>query len=160
MMDKFIGFIKKNYKIILVAVVALVVVIVLAISASNSFYEPIDDNYFVSDDSKLILTLTKESASLETSEYEPDITHIVYYYSGDDIIDARVFYSYKSEEEAREADKNIKTDDKNWVTGRKLNGKYIIFNTNSDFRSGLTTSFVKQALGVDDEYVEDDDLEQ
>ena len=151
MMEKFISFIKKNQKIVIVAAVALVIVIIVAISASNSFYESIDDDYFVSDGSKLVLTLPKKSASFETSEYEPDITHVVYYYSGDDIISARVFYAYNSEEEAREADKNIKSDDKDWITGRKLNGKYIIFNTNSDFISGLTASFVKKAVGFDED---------
>jgi hypothetical protein len=161
MMEKFISFIKKNKKIVIVAAVALIIVIIVAISASNSFYESIDDDYFVSDGSKLVLTLPKKTASFETSEYEPDITHVVYYYSGDDITSARVFFAYNSEEEAREADKNIKSDDKDWMTGRKLNGKYIIFNTNSDFISGLTASFVKKAVGFDEDAdSEDTDSEE
>lgn len=159
-MEKFKQFIKKNRRIVIIAAVALFIVVLVAILASGSYYEPIDDDYFVSDDSKLVYTLSKKMSNFETSENEPELTYIVYYYAGDDIINARMFYSYDSEEEAGEANKNITMDDKDWATSRKLNGRYIIFNTTSDFWSGLTTSFVKKALGIDEDFNMDTNSEQ
>ncbi|MBR6505524.1 hypothetical protein IKT18_01620 [Candidatus Saccharibacteria bacterium] len=155
-MEKFKQFIKKNRRIVIIAAVALFIVVLVAILASGSYYEPIDDDYFVSDNNKMVLTLSKESSDFESREYESDVTYVVYYYNGDDITDVRIFYSYNNEDEAREANKNITMDGKAWATGRKLNGKYIIFNTNRKSWSGLSVDLLKEALGID----KDADLEQ
>lgn len=151
MMDKIKNFLKKNRKIILVGAVALVVVIIVAVLASGAVYEPIDDSYFVSDGGKLVMSLTKEKSNYEMSKYESDLTYVVYYYSGDKINNIRVFYEYKDEDEAREANEHIKMDDKDWAVGRKLNGRYIIFNVTSKRWENLSVDYMRGIIQSMDE---------
>ena len=91
-----------------------------------------------------MLSLSRESSNYETSEYKPDMTYIVYYYAGNKITNVRIFFDYGSEEQARKAYNVITMDDKDWASGRKLSGRYIIFSTKSEMWNGLDTDFVRQ----------------
>lgn len=137
--------IKKRWKMILGMGVMLIALIVVIVALSNRM-EPIDNDYFVSDDSKLVMSLNRAMANYETSDYEPEVTRIVYYLDGDKVSNVRVFFDYGSEAEAREANDNITMDGKNWATGRKLNGKYIIFDTKSEQKDGLTKEKVEENI--------------
>ena len=142
MMDKIKKFFGRNRKIVLVGVVALIVVVIAAVLASGTF-ESIDENYFVSDGGKLVMSLTKDQSNYEMSEYEPGLTHVVYYYGGNSINNMRIFYEYDNEEEAREANEHISMDDKDWATGRKLHGKYIIFEVPKKRWENLSLDYIR-----------------
>ena len=136
-----------KHKIIIIGVFVVIFVVILAIIlARTSFYEDISDDYFESDDTKLVLSLNKEMAAYENGEYEPDITRVVYYYNGDKVTGVRVFYDYDSEEEAKEANEFVVLSDKDWTTGKKLNGKYIIFEVERSQYNNLTTDMVRDNI--------------
>ncbi len=132
----------KQYRILtIVAVAAAIVVTGLAVVLSLP--QPISDDYFVSDDVKLVSTLDASQAAYQTGEYEPGTTYIVYYYSGDKITNARVYFKYGSDEEAREAYGHVSLDDKIWAYEKQLNGKYIVFSLMRDQYANLTTEYVR-----------------
>lgn len=132
----------KQYRILtIVAVVAAVIVTALAVILSLP--RPISDDYFVNDDTKLVLKLDASQAAYQTGEYEPGTTYVVYYYDGEKITNARIYFKYDSDAEAREANQHISLDDKVWAYEKQLNGKYIVFNLVRDQYANLTTEYVR-----------------
>ena len=141
----FDSFLKKN-RVWLggIAVVLLIVVVIVGIVLGNR-QEPITDGYFVSDETKLVQSMPASVAAFEENEeYSPSITHIVYYYGGgSEVTGMRVYFEYENEEQAVEANANISMEKKNWSTGRRLNGKYIVFGVKGEQYSGLTVAEVR-----------------
>lgn len=134
-----------NFKTIFgfVVVVLLIVVVVVLSIKNRTVY---NDDYFVSDDTKIVLSMDARTSGFEESAYIPPITHVVYYYSGDEITSIKVFYEYKNEDIAKKANDGIKMDDKGWATNKALNGKYIIFDMAKDQFEGLTTGFIRNSV--------------
>lgn len=132
-------------KIILGAIIlaTIAMIVLLIVLARQEHY---DDDYFVSDDSKLVVAMDKSIAAFEDSEYEPDITYILYYYSGDNITGMKVFYAYDSEDEAREADANVILKGKEWATSKNLSGKYLVFGVSDDQYEGLTITDIRKVI--------------
>ncbi|MBR5046265.1 hypothetical protein IKX73_01390 [Candidatus Saccharibacteria bacterium] len=125
-----------------IAIVAAVVVLVVMLNRKESY----DDDYFVSDDAKLVVAIDKELAAYDDSDYEPDVTYILYYYTGDDVTGMKVFFRYDTEEEAKEADENITMDGKFWATDKYLNGRYVIFNVDKEQYEGLVVSDIRKLI--------------
>lgn len=133
----------KTFYNVLIFVALVAVVVVLIVMNNNNNKIEITDDYFVSDDSKYVSTMDKEITNYENSEYEPPISHMVYYISGDMVSDIKLFYEYDDEDDAKEAYDNISMDDKKWATGKTLNGKYIIFQFVKDEYKGMTAEEAK-----------------
>ena len=106
----------------------------------------VNSSYFKSDGIKLVLSMNKDIASFDDSDYEADITHVVYYYTGNTINNVRVFFAYDTRDEARIAYDNISMDGKDWALKKMLQGKYVIFELDSDQYSVLTTEKVKDNI--------------
>jgi len=106
--------------------------------------EPIPDDYFVTDDKKIVLSLDKEIASFENGEFEPEFTRIVYYRDGDKISNVKVYYEYETEEEAREAYDKISIEE--FATAKRLNGRYIVLQARGDTFEGLTVDEVQRQV--------------
>lgn len=131
---------------VIVGVVILIMVCIVAVFASADNLDTIDDSYFVSDDRKIVLTMGAEISSLEEGEYEPSIIHVVYYCSGDKIVDAKVFFEYDEVAEAQEAFDNIDVDDKTWAVNKKLSRDYVIFEADKSQYEGLMAKQIRNMV--------------
>lgn len=135
---------RKRIILSVAAVAVAIVAIVVGVIVSQEVN--LDENYFKSDDTKLVMSLNKATAAFEEGEYEPEVTHLVYYYNGDSITGARVYFEYADEEDAKEANNNINMKNKDWTNVKKQNGKYIIFEVLKSKYDGLTTEMVRQNI--------------
>jgi len=140
---------KKNLTLIIAAVVAIVILVVVTVILANfksDIPEEINDDYFVSDGNKIVLSLDDEMASFINGEFEPSITHIVYYCNGNKIYNKKYFFVYSDEGEANVAYEEIGDNYKEWASSKELNGKYIIFQDNSESYERLSTERVKDDI--------------
>ncbi len=124
------------------AVVALIILLIVLVARPTEY----NDDYFVSDDAKLVVAVEKEIAAYDDSEYEPDVTYVLYYYSGNDVTSMKVFFRYDDEEAAKEANDNITMDGKDWATNKLQNGKYVVFDVAKDSYDGLTVSYIRKLI--------------
>ena len=139
---------KSNKKLIVgicVAIVAVIIIVVTIIFLNLN--RPLDDSFFVSDGSKLVLTLSSDDVDMEDPEYNPVKTHIVYFYSGETITNLKAYYEYENQEAATAAADYIK---EHYIEDEyakiEVSGKYAIFTTNQENFQDLTTSEVKEQI--------------
>ena len=126
-----------------VVVVAIVLVIVFAVRGVGG---GLNDSYFVSDDTKYVLTVESDDISEENSEeYIPVKTHMVYTYSGDEITGLKIYQEYADAETAKAAFDEMKNAGEG--TGdAELNGKYVVMTASSEDYEGMTASDVKNQI--------------
>lgn len=130
----------------IIGIVVLAVTIMVAVGVTIGSPEQYNDDYFVTDGTKLVLSMDKEVASYEEGEYEPEYTHLVYYYLGNSIKSVRIFYEYDYAALAEEANQHIALTDKEWAISKKQSGKYIVFELAPTEFEGLTTNNVKEDI--------------
>ena len=130
----------------IVGIVVLAVVVMVGLGVTMGSMERIDDSYFVSDGTKLVLSMDREVASYEEGDFEPELTHLVYYYRGNTVNDVKIFYQYENKEMAAEADRRLSLDERDWAVKKKLNGKYLIFDLASSQYDKMTTNEVKESI--------------
>ena len=136
----------RNPIILICAAVAVVVLIavVVVLSLSN---KKIDDNYFVDDNTKYVLTLDSDQIlGLDSGEYAPEKTHTVFYYSNNEVTSLKLFYAYENEDTAKKAYEYIKGANEGGFTEIKLEGKYIAITTDEALYKGMTVDDVKQQI--------------
>lgn len=121
------------------ALVALMIVVMAILQFNQN--EKFDSSYFHDADGKIVLTMNKEMSALDDSEWESDVSHVVYYYEGNKIVGARVFCEYATEAEAEEAYKHL--DLGAYATGKKINGKFIVFDVNKSQYENMTVEDLK-----------------
>lgn len=131
----------KTWILVCFAIIALIIVTVVILNFMLN--EKIDSCYFHDGNSKIVSTMDKDSAALEDSIYEPNITHVVYYHDGTNITGAKAFYEYKDEEEAKEAYPHLGLGD--FADNKKLNGRFVVFQVKKDLYDGLTVDKVKHS---------------
>ena len=139
---------KKNLIIglcIAAAVILLIVVTILLVLRNN---QTLNDSYFVSDDTKYVLTLNTEDVSMDDEQYNPIKTHLVYTYSGDNITGLKAYYEYKDNDTAKLAadylkESYVEEEAKNQIS---IDGKYVIFTASEEEYKDLTASDVKQQI--------------
>lgn len=122
------------------AVVALLLVIMAILKFNQN--EKIDSSYFHDADGKIVLTMDEDVAELDNSEWEPPITHIVYYHDGDKITSVRAFYEYKTEADAEEANKHLELGD--FADGKKMSGRFIVFDVKKSQYDGMTVTELEE----------------
>ena len=128
--------------VVAVAVVAIVVAVVFL--TSN---KPIDDSFFVSDDTKYVLTMNANVFSGQTGEYMPEKIRMVYFYSGDKVTDLKMYYEYEDEEIAKKAADYLKTVDMGEeIADIAVNGKYVIATANKSTFEQMTADDAKQQV--------------
>lgn len=137
---------KSTIAIIIGIAVMMVVAIVVVIIMNVNRIEPIGDNYFVSDGTKLVLNASGDMASVNSEDERPVAVHTVYYYGGDKINNVKIFFEYTDEEQAKAASELIGESYKEWAESKKINGKYIVFQLGKSQYDGLTTDAVKQRI--------------
>ncbi len=152
------------------AVVAVIIVIVVAIVLVMSGKQ-LNDSYFVSDGEKYVLTIDTDDTVIddEDTEYAPGKTHLVYYYSGDEITGMKVYYEYKDAETAKAALDEMKEEAGDELGDAEVDGKYVIITAPADQYEDLTASDVKSQIefmetlkntNLDDEGDEEEDSEE
>lgn len=139
---------KDNKNLIVGCLAALAVVIVIIITVvlvtNNS---GLNDNYFVSDDTKYVITYEADESD-EEDEYSPIKTHVVYTYKDDTITGMKTYYAYANEATAKTAYDTLKgiIDDDDEISSIELNGKYIVITASEDSYKDLTASDVKEQI--------------
>ena len=129
-----------------VALIIAIVLIVIFVVKPGGLGGSLSDAYFVSDDTKLVMTLDSEQASFEDEEYAPAKSHMVYYYSGDKVTGMSVFYEYGDEATAKLAYDHIDDDARAEAKEIKIRGKYIEVVMKEDSYSEATPEEVKQQI--------------
>lgn len=129
------------------AIVVLVVVIVAVVLATGGVGGGISDSYFVSDDSKYVLTAEADEmyADEEDGEYTPIRTHIVYTYSGDEITGMTTYAEYADNATAKAA-LDAMAEAGQEVDGIEVNGKYLVMVMDESAYEGVTAGDVKQVI--------------
>lgn len=132
-----------DYKTWILAGLALVgfIIVVMMILKFNQ-NEDIDSSYFHDTDDKIVLTMNRDNSELDNSDFEPMITHVVYYHDGNKITNVRAFYEYGSEATAREALEHLELGD--FADNKKLNGRFVIFQVKKSQYEDLTVEDLKR----------------
>ena len=137
---------KNNKKLILGicgAIVAIVVIVVVVVVLLNNKKPTLNDDYFKSDDTKLVITLEGEAGE----ENSPVKQHQVYTYSGDTITGLKSYAEFANADDAKKAYDDYKASgDTDTFTNIELDGKYIIMTVPEDQYKELTTSAVKSYI--------------
>lgn len=138
----------KNLLLGICATVAIILVVVIAVVLATHSTETINDAYFVSDDTKYVLTLPSDIAEEADEDYAPVKTHMVYKYSGDDITDVKMYYEYEDSARAKAAyDAASKEEEASEIfKNASLNGKYIIITTDKSEYENLKASDIKKQI--------------
>ena len=124
----------------IVLVIAIIITVVL-VTNNNS----LNDNYFVSDGTKYVLTVEADETD-EEDEYAPLKTHLVYTYEGDAITGMKTYYVYADNASAQKAYDALKEAVGEEANTMELNGKYIIIAADEESYKDLKASDVKQQI--------------
>lgn len=128
------------------AVLVVVVIVVAAIFATRGSSPKLSDDYFVSDDTKYVLTVDGDEAYEEDEEFAPVKTHVVYNYSGDTITGVTTYMEYTDEATAKTVYDVYKNEEQDGVKSVSLNGKYLVVEMTEDQYADITASDVKQQI--------------
>ncbi len=129
---------KKTFLPICLGLVVIAVIIVAVVLLKP---QKIDDNFFVSDENKDVITLEVSEADSATTNLIR--THIVYTYADDKITSLKTYYEYENGDLANQAFENTKTINQN-AESVDLNDKFIVVTAKSDQYESLTPSDIKQ----------------
>ena len=123
---------------------ALALIIIVSIILLITQNKPLDDSYFVSDNTKYVLTLGENDVSMNDEKYNPIKTHLVYRYSGEDITDLKAYYQYQDKEAAKAAYDYFKSNTEDGTfKDITINGNYVILTAIDSEYDNLTASDVK-----------------
>jgi hypothetical protein len=139
---------KSDKKSLIIACIALAAVIIITIVTLLILpNKNIDDSFFVSDGSKYVLTIDSEDVlSLDFKEYTPEKTHLVYFYSGDNITDLKVYCDFKTEENAKKAAEIMKTETDESIKDVSINGKYVVITMDKSQYEDMSADDAKQQI--------------
>lgn len=128
------------------AIAAIVVVIVIAVALATRG-ATLNDDYFVSDGTKYVLTIEAEESD-EEDEYAPLKTHLVYTYDGDTVTGMKTYYVYADNASAKKSFDALKAEleGEEEASSIELSGKYIIITSDEESYKDLTASDVKQQI--------------
>lgn len=126
-----------------IAAVAAIIVIVVVVIANIP--KPIDDSFFVSDGTKYVLNLDSDYVEIE-DEYAPVKSHLVYFYSGDDVTSLKIYYEYATAEDAASAYEQIASENDGAYQSVYRDGKYVVLVANEADYEELRASDIKQQI--------------
>ena len=147
---------KKNNKNLIIGICAgilVIAVIVVAIIFATRSTTTLNDAYFVSDNTKYVLTVDEDAVeSDEETAFKPIKTHVVYNYSDDTITSMTTYMEFADEATAKQAlayyqeayaDTNLS---ESGIANISTNGKYLVILATSDQYADMTASDVKQYI--------------
>ena len=125
-----------------VAVIALLVIIVAIVLGT----QPSNNNLFVSDGTKYVLNMPAD----EDNEDNLVTTHLMYYYKDDDITGAKIYYEFKTADDAKKAYDTLMTmleeEEEEDKSTYELSGKYLIVIADEEEYSELKASDIKSYI--------------
>ncbi len=133
---------QKNLIIGICCAVAVVIVIAIAIIFASSKTQKLDDAYFVSDDTKLVLTIDDVEEEYEGAEK----AYVVYTYSGDKITGAINYVKFKDSEAAKSNIAIYKEAVGDEAKKVYANDSYLVIEMAEDSYKDTTASEVKQYI--------------
>lgn len=135
------------------AVVAVVVIVVAAILATRGGTTKIDDSYFVTDDTKYVVTM-------DGDEEEGSATKVYYVFnhSGDKITGAAMYAEFENEDAAKAAFEEYKAENED-TTNVSVNGKYFIIKSEANEFEDYTLEDIKSIYEYDYEDEDEDYVE-
>ncbi len=137
----------KNLITCICAAVVVIAIIIIAVVVATRGTTQLSDAYFVSDDTKYVLTMENDGEDAdEEDEYPPIKTHLVYNYSGDEITGMTTYMEYADEATAKAAYEAYKNADQEGVKSLSVNGKYLVVEMTEENYKDLTASDVKQQV--------------
>ncbi|MBR0431320.1 hypothetical protein IJJ05_03475 [Candidatus Saccharibacteria bacterium] len=147
---------EKNHKNLIMWICAILVIaaiVIVAVVLATRGSGAIDESYFKSDDTKYVLTVDAEDMLTEGEEYVPIKSHLVYYYSGNEITSLKSYNEYADANTAKAAyeyyQNNVSNEDYKNI---ELNGKYVILTANESEYEGTTANDIKQQLELIEMY--------
>lgn len=127
-------------------VVAIVIAVLLIAKPGGMFGGGLNDDYFKTDDTKMVMTLNQDESSFSDEEYAPLKTHTVYYRSGETITGVSTFYEYADDATAKKAYDHVNDSDTTGAKEVKLRGKYIEIVLSEEVYEGTTAEEVQQSI--------------
>lgn len=127
------------------AVVAITVGVIL--TTQQNIPAVIDESYFVSDNSKYVITVDDDTSTDDDSAYGAVKTHMVFFYSGDTITGLTFYYEFADDSVAasvyEEAKQSSEVDNLDKIS---LHGKYIAAIADESEYADTTVAEVKQMV--------------
>ena len=139
---------KFDKRMVIVSAVLFIAVIAISIVLGLYGRETLNDQYFVSDGSKIVLNLEGDEITPlgDEVEYSPEKAHIVYYYTGNKITGAKIFYEYIDNEQAKGAYEKADLTDKEWAIDKSLDGKFVILQYDRNLLDGYTVDQIRESV--------------
>ena len=138
----------KNLIIGCCAAFVLVVAIIITVVVLNN--NTLNDSYFVSDNTKYVLTIEADEMDSSDEEFAPVKTHQVFTYDGDKITSMKTYYVFADGNTAKTAfdalKKELEGQEQEQLANMELNGKYVIVTASEDSYKDLTASDIKQQI--------------
>lgn len=160
---------KKNNKNLIIGICAsilIIAVIVVAAIFATKGTNTLNDAYFVSTDTRYVLTEEGDGDGFEGTEYVPIKTHLVYESSNDKVTSAVNYVEFENESIAKAALQALEEELKEYDLNKDLgiesmstNGKYLVITIAKDQYEGTTLSEIKTFYESDINIEDYEDLE-
>ena len=138
--------VNKNLIVAICGVVAAVILVVLLLVFFGRGGRELTESDFVSDGTKLVLTIESDPAMRTENEQEPINSHLVYYYSGENITNLKVYYQYENATKAKTAYDILHDSNNGQYKDVLLDGRYVVLVAQETEYNYLKTSDVKQQI--------------
>lgn len=119
----------------LVSIISIIAIIIIVLSKPK-----IDDSYFVSDDTKTVVSLSPNDQTTGSGSHIN--TFVVYTYDGDNVVGLKTYFEYTDVDSASAALESYKS--KPEFSNVEQNDKYIIVSSDTEQFKGLTADDVRQ----------------
>ena len=135
---------KKNLLVAVIgAVAAIVTVLVLVFSHGGG---ELNENWFQSDNSKLVLTIESDPTMVAENEQTPINSHLVYTYSDETVTSLKVYYQYENTVKAKTAYDTLHDSNNGQYKDVLLDGRYVVLVAVDSEYEHLKASDVKQQI--------------
>lgn len=137
-----------NQILIICGAVAIAVVVIIAIVLATIGNREPDASFFNSDETKYVINIDNYNDD-EAAEYSPIKTHMVYYYSGDDVTDVKVYYEFEDQDKAQKAyEASKKAGEYDNTEKTEVTGRFIIITNKPSSFANLKASYIKQQIDI------------
>lgn len=139
---------KKNIGLIagICCAVVVVAVVLIVVLTTRGGVGGLSDAFFVSDDSKYVLTLGSEDLVVSEDEIAPEKMHLVYFYSDEVITSEKTYYQFADEATAKQMYEYYKENNGDLYEEIALEGKYVIITSKAEDYDGVTATDIKQQI--------------
>ena len=129
----------------IVAGVVVAVVVALVLLLNNNRLS--DDFFTTSEGSKYVFSMNQDRVlGLVIDDYPPEKVHLVYFCKDDKVVDTKIYYVQKNDEEAKKAADIIRELEDPNIKEVDVNGKYVVVTTNRTLYDNMTAEDAKKQI--------------